>query len=121
MMVAVTKASDYSSNYMMRDYYSKNVNENLSFNKVFDENTITHHYDQLLLARNLFDLNEIMKSAHILKDFSKRVDEQSCMFMHNYALYLHADMKMREERYQAEYEKSKDPPPTPLPASNPNF
>jgi hypothetical protein len=29
------------------------------------------------------------------------------MFMHNYAEWMHADMKMREERYQAEYETSK--------------
>jgi hypothetical protein len=107
MMVAVTKQEELQTNHLMRDYYIKNVDTNLSFDKKFDEDEVTTQYDKLILARNLYNLKELKKSAYILRDFSKDVTEQSCMFMHNYALYLHADMKMREERYQAEYEKSK--------------
>lgn len=108
-MIAITNVKDLESNVIMRDYYNKNVNRNLTFSKRFDEYSLTENYDELLLARNLFDLKEIKKSAHILRKFVDNVNEQSCMFMHNYSLYLHADMKMREERYQNEYEKGKRP------------
>lgn len=106
-MTAVTNSRELDENVIMKDYYNKNVDRTLSFTKRFNEEALTEYYDELLLARNLFDLKEIKKSAHILKDFSDNINEQSCMFMHNYALYLHADMKMREERYQNEYEKCK--------------
>lgn len=106
-MTAVTDMKDLEENVIMRDYYNKNVDRNLSFSKRFDEYNLTEYYDELLLARNLFDLKEIKKSAHILRNFTDNINDQSCMFMHNYALYLHADMKMREEQYQNEYEKCK--------------
>lgn len=107
MAVAVTTEETLSSNKLMNTYYQKNIDSTLRFTKKWDEEEESPNYDKLLLARNLFDLNELKKSAHILKNHADDLTDQSSMFMHNYAEWMHADMKMREERYQGEYETSK--------------
>lgn len=106
-MVAVTDEKTFESNNLMKTYYQNNVDSTLRFSKKWDEEEASPNYDKLLLARNLYDLRELRKSAHVLRDQAANIQDQSSMFMHNYAEWMHADMKMREERYQAEYETSK--------------
>jgi hypothetical protein len=74
MMVSVTDES-FKSNKLMYTYYNKNVDTNLRFTKKWDEEEESPNYDKLLLARNLFDLNELKKSAHILKDQSRNIND----------------------------------------------
>lgn len=107
MVVAVTQDEILASNKLMNTYYLKNIDTGLRFTKKWEEEEESPNYDKLLLARNLYDLNEVKKSAHILRAHADDISDQSSMFMHNYAEWMHADMKMREERYQAEYETSK--------------
>lgn len=116
-MVAVTEENLLASNKLMNTYYTKNVDTGIRFSKKWDEEE-SPNYDKLLLARNLYDLNELKKAAHVLKDQASNINDQSSMFMHNYSEWMHADMKMREERYQAEYETSKPPPAAPKHTSN---
>lgn len=107
MLVSITDEEILSTNKLINSYYVKNTDLSLRFNKKWDEEDVSKNYDKLLVARNLFDLSELKKSAYMLKDIADDLSDQSSMFMHHYAEWMHADMKMREEMYQAEYETSK--------------
>ena len=107
MLVAITDEEVLSNNKLMNSYYMKNTDLSLRFSKKWDEEDESKNYDRLLLARNLLDLSELKKSAFVLKDLADDLSDQSAMFMHHYAEWMHADMKMREEMYQAEYESSR--------------
>lgn len=53
--------------------------------------------DVLMLARNLFDLREYKKCAHLLKDFAKEGKFHQAAFLYFYSLYLHGEMWSEEE------------------------
>lgn len=99
MLVAITDEEILVNNKFMNSYYLKNTDLSLRFSKKWDEEEESKNYDKLMLARNLLDLNELKKAAFVLRELDDDLSDQSGMFMHHYAEWMHADMKMREEMY----------------------
>lgn len=98
-MLSITPASEYEVNPFMKGFIQENTDQSYKFDKVYQE-SYDDSYDALLIARNLFDLREFKKCAHLIKDYAKNPKYQSAMFLYYYSLFMNGELRKEEEIFE---------------------
>lgn len=106
LATSITKDDDVKKNAFIQKSVLVNTDHSRRYEQEYKEDFDQESTDLFCLARDLFDLRELKKAAYILKEYKEDLNEQSCMFMHHYCLWMHGDMVKKENSYQAEYEHS---------------
>ena len=96
LLLGVTKQTDFEENFLLRNFNSNNTDPTYQFDRIYMEK-YDKSTDVLMLARNLFDLREFKKAAHMLKDFVKSGQYPQATFLYFYSLYLNGEMWSEEE------------------------
>ena len=98
-MLSVTTAEDQEKNLYIKKYISENTEISQSYEKVYQEK-VDESYDAVLIARNLLDLREFKKCAHMVEKYRKNPAFQSAIFIHYYALFMSGEIRKEEEIYE---------------------
>ncbi|KAL4478389.1 hypothetical protein ABPG74_006624 [Tetrahymena malaccensis] len=101
LLLGVTKQSEIQDSVLLNNFILSNIDNNYKFTKVYQEPS-DETFEALLVARNLFDLREFKKCAHILKDYAQNPKYQQCIFLYYYALYMAGEIRKEEEMFEEE-------------------
>lgn len=82
------------------NFYNQNCDQAYNFNKTYFEDTASECFDELLLARDLFDLREFKKCSNLLKDFIQNPENQQAIFFYYYSLFMAGEIRKEEEMYE---------------------
>jgi len=97
--LSVTTNEEQDANPIIKRYILENRDTSYSFDKVYQEK-YDDSYDAVMLARNLFDLREFKKCAHLVARYAKNPAYQSAIFLYYYSLFMAGEMRKEEEMYE---------------------